>query len=47
MLFSVVMCVHEMNPFLDDAITSILEQKYAHDFEVIIIANNCTDDLYK
>ena len=47
MLFSVVMCVHEMNPFLDDAIISIIEQNYTHDFEFIIVANNCSDDLYE
>ncbi|HGS4779582.1 glycosyltransferase [Vibrio cholerae] len=44
-MFSVVMCVHEDNPFLDEAIKSILNQTYS-DFEFIIVANNCTDELY-
>ncbi|HIF9514551.1 TPA: glycosyltransferase [Photobacterium damselae] len=46
MLFSVVLCVHEDNPFLDKAINSILEQEYDNDFEFIIVANNCTDELF-
>ncbi|WP_043128695.1 glycosyltransferase, partial [Photobacterium leiognathi] len=47
MLFSVVLCVHEDNPFLDKAINSILEQNYDKEFEFIIVANNCSDNLFE
>ncbi|GAB5992004.1 glycosyltransferase family 2 protein [Aeromonas enteropelogenes] len=45
MNFSVVLCVHEYNPFLNSAVESILSQDYS-DFEFIIVANNCSDELY-
>lgn len=44
-LFTVLMCVNKDEGFLHDAITSILEQTYKN-FEFIIVANNCTDDLW-
>ncbi len=47
MLFSVVLCVNKKIPFLEDAINSILNQDYSRDFEFIIVANNCDDDLYE
>lgn len=43
--FSFLMCVHEDNPFLDKAIRSVLDQD-CNDFEFIIVANNCSDNLY-
>ncbi|PSU50913.1 glycosyl transferase family 2 [Photobacterium frigidiphilum] len=46
MIFSVILCVNEDNPFLDKAINSILVQDY-DEFEFIIVANNCTDELYE
>lgn len=46
MLFSVVLCVNKKNPFLKNAIDSVLEQEYNSDFEFIIVANNCNDDLF-
>ncbi|EHH0795665.1 glycosyltransferase [Vibrio vulnificus] len=45
-LFSFLMCVHEDNPFIDNAIQSVLEQDY-NDFEFIIVANNCSNSLYE
>ncbi|PML53297.1 hypothetical protein BCT74_12340 [Vibrio lentus] len=45
-IFSVILCVNEDNPFLDKAIRSILVQEY-NDFEFIIVANNCNDALYE
>lgn len=47
MIFSVVMCVHEDNPYLDKAIKSILDQNYEDDFEFIIVANNCKNELFE
>lgn len=43
--FTVLLCVNKKIPFLDDAINSILNQTYI-DFEFIIIANNCNDELW-
>lgn len=43
-LVTVIMGVHQHNPFLNDAIQSILNQTFA-DFEFMIIANNCDDKL--
>lgn len=45
-LFTVLLCVHEDNPFLDAAIVSVLSQSY-RDFEFVIVANNCTEELYE
>ncbi|MDE1357269.1 glycosyltransferase [Vibrio aestuarianus] len=47
MLFSVVLCVNKKIPFLKDAIDSVLKQEYNNDFELIIVANNCNDDLFE
>lgn len=44
-LFTVLLCVHDDNPFLDAAIKSVLNQSF-QDFEFIIVSNNCTDELY-
>jgi O86/O127-antigen biosynthesis beta-1,3-galactosyltransferase len=46
LLFSVVLCVNKKIPFLKDAIDSILQQEYSGEFELIIVANNCSDELY-
>lgn len=46
MFFSVVLCVNERIPYLDAALKSIVEQNYNNKFEFLIIANNCTDDLW-
>lgn len=42
---SVVMAINKDNSFLDKAIQSILDQTFK-DFEFIIIANGCDDDLW-
>ncbi len=39
------MCVNVDNPFLDQAIFSVLEQDDPN-FEFVIVANNCSDELY-
>ncbi len=44
-LFSFLMCVNVDNPFLEQAILSVLEQDEPN-FEFIIVANNCSDELY-
>lgn len=47
MKFDFVMCVHQDNPFLDRAISSMVQQDYDEHYGIIIIANNCTDELYE
>ncbi len=42
---SVILATHRDDGFLDAAIQSILDQK-GIDFELIVVANNCTDDLW-
>lgn len=44
--FSVVMCVNRANPWLNQAIDSVLEQDDG-DFEFLISANACSDDLWE
>ncbi|PSV32331.1 glycosyltransferase [Photobacterium sp. GB-72] len=43
--FSVIMCVNRDDGYLSEAIESILMQDYEN-FEFIIVANNCSDDLW-
>lgn len=45
-LVSVLMAVNRLDKFLDEAINSILAQSL-RDFEFIIVANNCDDDLWE
>lgn len=45
MFFSIVFCVNRENPFLEEAIESILNQEF-EGFEFILIANNCSDEFY-
>lgn len=47
MIFSVVLCVNSYHEFLGSAINSVLEQDFTHDYEVIVIANNCDDFLFE
>jgi glycosyltransferase involved in cell wall biosynthesis len=47
LLFSVVLCVNKNIPYLKDAIISVLTQEYIKDFEFIIVANNCENELYE
>lgn len=44
--FSVVLCVNKDDGFLGEAIDSVLKQDYSSFFEFIIVANNCTDELF-
>ncbi|MCS0350762.1 glycosyltransferase [Vibrio ordalii] len=44
-MFSIVLCVNKDNYYLDQAIESVLFQSFEK-FELIIVANNCTDELY-
>lgn len=41
------MCINKDHAFVDEAIESMLCQDFDSDYEVIIVANNCTDDLYE
>lgn len=43
--FSVLFCVNKDHAFLDAAIDSVLNQSYK-DFEFLIAANNCSNELY-
>ncbi|EJX7572524.1 glycosyltransferase [Vibrio cholerae] len=45
-MFSILLCVNKDNEFLEDAIESVLSQDYTN-FEFIIVANNCTDQLFE
>ena len=45
MFFSVLMCVNKDNPFVEEAILSVLNQTFV-DYEFIIVANGCDDGLY-
>lgn len=47
MLFSFLLCVHQDQPYLDQAVKSMVAQDYAEDYEIIIVANNCSDVLYE
>lgn len=44
--FAVLFCVHRDNPWLEEAIRSVLEQDDP-DFEFLIAANACTDELWE
>lgn len=44
--FSVILCVNKMNPWFDRAVESILNQDDT-DFEFLICANACQDDLWE
>lgn len=46
MKFDFIMCVHQDNPFLDRAISSMVQQDYDKQYGIIIVANNCTDAFY-
>ncbi|MGL5679899.1 MAG: glycosyltransferase [Plesiomonas shigelloides] len=46
MNFDFVMCVNKDNPFLETAISSIATQNYSKEYGIIVIANNCTDELF-
>ena len=47
MKFSFLMCVNQVQPFLDKAILSMVNQDYLEKYEVLIVANNCSDSLYE
>lgn len=47
MLLSFLMCVHEDQPYLNMAIESMLEQDYQDEYEIVIVANNCSDQLFE
>lgn len=47
MKFSFLMCVNQGQPFLRVAVNSMLHQDYSGSYEVLIVANNCTDSLYE
>lgn len=47
MKFSFLMCVHEDQPFLDQSLLSMISQDYDDEYEIIVVANNCSDELFK
>src|SRR5690554_6828513 len=47
MLFSFLMCVNQDQPFLSQAVESMITQDYKDEYEIIIVANNCLDALYE
>lgn len=46
MLFSFVFCINKWCEYTDGAISSMLAQDYSYDYEIIVVANNCEDDVY-
>src|SRR5690606_11586601 len=47
MQFSFLMCVNQDQPFLDQAVESMIAQDYKDEYEIVIVANNCLDALYE
>ena len=47
MLFSFLMCVNQDQPFLDQAVDSMIAQDYKDEYEIVIVANNCLDALFE
>src|SRR5690606_12809977 len=47
MLFSFLMCVNQDQPFLSQAVESMITQDYKDEYEIIIVANNCLDALFE
>ena len=43
--YTFLMCVHKLTPFVGEAVASVLGQTDP-DFEFIIVANNCGEDLW-
>ncbi|MCF3272987.1 glycosyltransferase [Escherichia coli] len=44
--FSFLLCVNKDEGFLNDALESIINQDYSYEYEIIVIANNCDDNLW-
>lgn len=44
--FSFVLCVNKHIPYLKEAIDSMLNQSYSKEYEIVIVSNNCTNELY-
>lgn len=44
--YTFLMCVNKLNPFVGDAVNSVLDQTDP-DFDFIIVANNCNEDLWQ
>lgn len=47
MKFSFLMCVNQDQPFLDQAVNSMIAQDYKDEYEIVIVANNCLDALFE
>lgn len=47
MQFSFLMCVNQDQPFLDQAVESMIAQDYKDEYEIVIVANNCLDALFE
>jgi len=46
MLFSIVICVNRDTGFLKPALDSVISQDYELPYEILVVANNCTDSLW-
>tara|TARA_R110000822_G_scaffold297182_1_gene419740 strand:+ start:1436 stop:2203 length:768 start_codon:yes stop_codon:yes gene_type:complete len=47
MFLSFLMCVHKDQPFIDKAVRSMIEQSFDGDYEIIIVANDCSESFYR
>lgn len=45
-MFSFLMCVNRLVPYLDEAIDSMLNQDYQGGYGIYIVANNCDSELW-
>lgn len=46
MLFGFLMCVNKYVPYIDEALTSMLDQEFADDYAIVVVANNCEDGFW-
>ncbi|MCF3281419.1 glycosyl transferase family 2, partial [Escherichia coli] len=44
--FSFLLFVNNEEVFLNDALESIINQYYSYEYELIVITNNCDDNLW-
>ncbi len=46
MLFGFLMCVNKYVPYIDEALMSMLDQEFTDEYSIVVVANNCEDELW-